>query len=105
MRRGTRDVVFLGTSQQALRAFPKPVRTKIGHQLDLVQSGEEPTDWKPMTSIGPGVREIRPRDASGAFRVIYVAAMADAIYVLHAFQKKTEATAPRDLDLATKRLA
>ena len=57
-----------------------------------------------MTSVGPGVREIRVREASGAFRVIYVAHLADAIYVLHAFQKKSRATVKRELDLAALRL-
>ena len=72
-------------------------------ELRLVQRGLEPSDWKPMRSVGPGVREIRVRDSSGAFRVLYVANLADAVYVLHAFQKKTRATANRDLDLAALR--
>jgi len=56
-----------------------------------------------MKTVGPGVREIRVRDAAGAFRVIYIATLADAVYVLHAFQKKSQATSKRDLDLATAR--
>jgi phage-related protein len=68
-----------------------------------VQSGHEPDDWKPMPAIGRGVREIRIRDAAGAFRVIYLAKLTDAIYVLHCFQKKTQKTAKGDLDLAAKR--
>ncbi len=56
-----------------------------------------------MTTIGPGVKEIRIRDASGAFRVIYVAKFAAAVYVLHCFQKKTEKTAKADLELVSKR--
>lgn len=75
----------------------------MGHQLDQVQNGLEPDDWKPMNSVGKGVKEIRIRDASGAFRVIYVAKFAAAVYVLHCFQKKTEKTSKADLDLATKR--
>ena len=74
-----------------------------GHQLDRVQNGYEPDDWKPMHSVGQGVKEIRIRDAAGAFRVIYVAKFADAVYVLHCFQKKTEKTSKTDLDLAAKR--
>jgi phage-related protein len=62
-----------------------------------------PSDWKPMTFIGPGVREIRIRQASGAYRVIYLATIGDAVHVLHAFQKKTQATAKRDMDLARAR--
>ena len=56
-----------------------------------------------MSSVGPGVREIRVRDAAGAFRVLYLAKLADAVYVLHCFQKKTEKTAKADVDLATRR--
>ena len=87
-----------------LRAFPETARREVGHQLDLVQRGLEPDDWKPMPSIGPAVREVRVRDQAGAFRVVYTATRPEAIYVLHAFQKKTRATAKRDLDLAKARL-
>lgn len=71
--------------------------------MDLVQNGREPDDWKPMHSVGQGVREIRIRDITGVYRVIYVAKFADAIYVLHCFQKKTQKTRKADLDLAGQR--
>jgi phage-related protein len=67
----------------------------VGYQLDKVQGGEEPSDWKPMSTLGQGVQEIRIRDESGAFRVMYVAKFEQAIYVLHCFQKKTEQRARR----------
>lgn len=86
-----------------LRAFPLAARREAGHQIDQVQNGHEPDDWKPMNTVGPGVREIRIRDATGAFRIVYVAKFADAVYVLHCFQKKTEKTSKTDLELATKR--
>ena len=73
-----------------------------------VQFGEEPHDWKPMPSVGPGVREIRVREASGAFRVIYVAHFEAAVYVLHAFQKKSKrgiATPNKDMNMIRQRLA
>lgn len=76
----------------------------MGFELRRVQLGMNPSDWKPMKSTGPGVREIRVRDSHGAFRVLYVSTLADAVYVLHAFQKKTQKTAKRDLDLATLRM-
>ena len=79
------------------------VKREAGHQLDQVQNGQEPDDWKPMITVGQGVREIRIRDAVGAFRVIYIAKFADAVYVLHCFQKKTEKTSRADVDLAAKR--
>jgi phage-related protein len=71
--------------------------------LDRVQRGLDPDDWKPMTTIGPGVREIRVRDATGAYRVVYVAKFVEAVYVLHAFQKKSPRTSPRDLGVAQSR--
>jgi phage-related protein len=99
----TKPIEFRGKSLDDLRDFPLPARREAGHQLDLVQNGQEPDDWKPMHTVGQGVKEIRIRDAAGAFRVIYVAKFADAVYVLHCFQKKTEKTSKTDLDLAAKR--
>ena len=100
-----KPIVFLGDALKSVREFPEDVRRTIGHELRDVQFGEEPSDWKPMPSVGPGVREIRVREASGAFRVIYVAHLEAAIYVLHAFQKKTQKTSQRDIDLARGRLS
>jgi phage-related protein len=99
-----KSVVFLGDSLDRVRAFPERARRDAGFQLDRVQRELEPDDWKPIPTIGPGVREIRVRDASGIFRVVYVAHFAEAVYVLHAFQKKTQRTSPRDLALAQSRL-
>ena len=94
---------FRGSALADLRAFPTEARREAGHQLDRVQHGLEPDDWKPMVIVGPGVREIRIRGATGAFRVMYVATFARTVYVLHCFQKKTQKTARVDLDLATRR--
>ncbi len=99
-----KPIAFQGTSLDDLRAFPETARREAGHQLDQVQRGLEPDDWKPMPSVGPGVRELRVRDEAGAFRVIYTATRPEAVHVLHAFQKKAQATAKRDLDLARARL-
>jgi phage-related protein len=98
-----KPIVFLGNSLEAVRGFPEAVRRDAGFQLDRVQRGLDPYDWKPMKTVGPGVRELRVRDA-GAFRVIYIATFAEAIYVLHAFQKQTQRTAKRDLGTALPRL-
>lgn len=95
-------IEFRGGSLDDLRDFPISARREAGHQLDQVQQGRDPDDWKPMRTIGQGVREIRIRDEAGAFRVIYVAKFADTIFVLHCFQKKTQATSKPDLELATK---
>jgi phage-related protein len=98
-----KPVEFLGSALEDLRAFPLTARRDAGHQIDLVQRGLTPDDWKPMNVVGPGVKEIRIRDPSGAFRLIYVAKFAAAVYVLHAFQKKTTKTAQSDIDLAARR--
>jgi phage-related protein len=86
-----------------LRAFPASARREAGHQIDQVQRGRDPDDWRPMSTVGPGVREIRIRAAAGVFRVIYMAKFADAVYVLHCLQKKTPKTGKADIDLAAKR--
>jgi phage-related protein len=100
-----KPVRFLGDSLQCLRAFPAAARHDIGFQIEALQQGRQPNDFKPMPGIGKGVEELRVRDASGAFRVIYTTRMADAVYVLHAFQKKSRATSQRDVDIARKRYA
>ena len=99
----SKPVEFRGSALEDLRAFPEAARREAGYQLDQVQHGREPDDWKPMNTIGRGVREIRIRDAAGAFRVMYVAKFDDAIYVLHCFQKKAQKTSRADLDLAAQR--
>src|SRR5712691_6403450 len=99
-----KPVTFHGDSLDRLRDFPEDARREAGHELYQVQKGLDPSDWKPMPTIGAGVREIRIRDAVGAYRVIYIATLSDAIHVLHAFRKKSQRTAQRDLDLAAVRL-
>ena len=76
----------------------------MGHQLFLVQCGLDPDDWKPMITIGIGVKEIRVKDAAGIFRTVYLATQSEAVYALHCFQKKTQQTAQRDIELARERL-
>ncbi|MCK9202684.1 MAG: type II toxin-antitoxin system RelE/ParE family toxin [Gallionella sp.] len=94
---------FVGDSLKCLREFPDDARQDAGYQLDKVQRGEQPDDFKPMPSIGLGVEELRIWDESGTYRVIYTARLADAVYVLHAFPKKTQATSDRDIELARSR--
>ena len=98
-----KDIRFCGRSLEALRGFPADARREAGYQLDRVQHGLEPTDWKAMSSIGSGVREIRIMH-EGQFRVIYITKLADAVYVLHAFQKKTQKTRKHDIDAAKQAL-
>jgi phage-related protein len=100
-----KSIVFIGDSLKRLREFPEDARHDAGYQLDKVQRGQTPDDCKPMPAIGNGVEEIRIWDDSGTYRVIYTARLRDAVYVLHAFQKKTQATSKRDVDVARQRLA
>ena len=97
-------ISFLGDSLARLRAFPDDARSQAGYQLNEVWLDNDPYDWKPMKTVGAGGREIRVREASGAYRVIYLATLPDRVLVLHAFQKKTQQTAQRDIDLAIRRL-
>jgi phage-related protein len=99
-----KKIVFLGDSLGRLRDFPDDARSEAGYQLREVQNGNDPADWKPMKTIGSGVREIRIREAGGAFRIIYVASLGEHVIVLHAFQKKTQQTPGKDIDLAANRL-
>ena len=89
--------------RKMVREFPALAKREAGHQLDRVQHGLDPTDWKPMKSVGQGVREIRIQ-YEGQFRLIYVASFEEKVYVLHAFQKKTQKTSKQDLDAAKRAL-
>ena len=95
-----RPVRFLGDSLKCLRDFPDDARHDAGYQLDKVQRGDQPDDFKPMPAIGKGVEEIRVSEPSGAYRVIYLARRVEAVYVLHSFHKKTKATPKKDLEIA-----
>jgi len=98
-----RNVRFLGDSIDRLRDFPSDARQEAGFQLDRVQAGGLPADFRPMPSVGAGVMEIRIRESNGAYRVFYVANRADRVYVLHCFQKKSQKTAKRDIELGQQR--
>jgi len=97
-----KELKFVGLSLDDLRNFPEEARRVAGFELRAVQNGLEPRDWKPMRSIGSGVKEIRIH-VLGEWRIVYVAKLADAIYVLHAFQKKSQKTNKNDIELARKR--
>jgi phage-related protein len=97
-----KPVIWLGDSLQRLRSFPADARSDIGYQLQLVQTGDPPTDFRPMPQVGQGVMEIRVH-AGSEYRVLYVARFAEAVYVLHSFVKKTQTTRKSDLNLASER--
>lgn len=93
---------FIGSSKDDLMDFPAEARREVGYELWQVQSGLPPRDFKPIPSVGAGAYEIRVH-MQGEWRVIYVTRQADAIYVLHAFQKKTQKTRKEDINLAARR--
>ena len=98
-----KPITWLGTSREDVKTFPEKVRQIVGAELMTVQSGYDPSDWKPMNNIGQGVREIRVQ-YEGQYRVIYIAKFRESIYILHAFRKKTQRTSRQDIDLARNRL-
>ena len=99
-----KPLLWVGSAREDIREFTAAVRQELGIDLRRVQSGLAPRDWKPMSSVGAGVVEIRVR-VEGAFRLMYVAKFPEGIYVLHVFQKKSQKTSGMDLDVARTRLA
>ena len=98
-----KPLLWLGDSRDVIRGFPDAARQIAGFQLWRVQRGLEPNDWKPMPSVGPGVQEIRIHTGT-EHRVFYITKFAEAVYILHAFEKRTGRTSQHDLDLARHRL-
>jgi len=97
-----KTIIFLGDSRERIRDFPEAPRLGMGRQLLRVQHGLDPQDWRPMKTVGPGVREVRVQ-VDGQFRAFYVTNLGNAVYVLHAFQKKTPQTSQQDIDLGRTR--
>ncbi len=97
-----KKIIFAGRSLDTIKIFPNKARREAGFQLDKIQQGENPTNWKPMPSIGSGVQEIRISESEDIYRIIYLAKFEEAVYVLHAFQKKTYKTSKPDLETARK---
>lgn len=100
---GEKEIRWVGSAYDDLLAFPNGPRRSAGFQLAKVLVGLEPDDWKPFDDVGAGTREIRIRDASGIYRVMYVAKFEEAVYVLHCFQKKPQATSKQDMSIAEAR--
>lgn len=97
-----KPLVWLGSSHEDIRRFPEEACQEAGFELYQVQCGREPSDWKPVFTVGPGVKEIRVHGRN-EYRVMYVAKFAEAVYVLHAFLKKTQQTSKADIELARTR--
>ncbi|MDM0021664.1 type II toxin-antitoxin system RelE/ParE family toxin [Variovorax saccharolyticus] len=98
-----REIRWVGSAYDDLLAFPLDSRRDAGFQLGKVQAGLDPTDWKPFDGVGSGTKEIRIRDASGIYRVMYIAKFEEAVYVLHCFQKKSQGTSKHDKAIAAAR--
>ena len=98
-----KPIYWVGTSYKDLLYFPVNAKQSAGYQLHRIQNGLDPENWKPFQSIGTGVKEIRISDEGNAFRIMYVAKFAERIYVLHSFQKKTQKTRTKDIDIAKAR--
>lgn len=98
-----KPVLWMGSTYKDLLAFPDAVRKKAGFQIHRLQFGLEPEDWKSMPEIGPGICEIRINDSAGVYRLMYVARLENAIYVLHCFHKKTQRTTQHDKAVARAR--
>ena len=98
-----KKLLFVGDSRKRIQAFPIDVQRNAGHELLEIQDGNEPSDLKTLVNTAPGIKELRLWDDSGTYRVVFVAKFEEAVYVLHAFQKKTQATSLKDLDLVRQR--
>jgi phage-related protein len=97
------DIGWLSDSLEVVRGYSETVRRAIGSELRLLQRGERPLHARPLKTVGRGVWELKVSEAEGQFRVVYVVKRNDRIYVLHAFQKKTQQTPQQDIELARAR--
>jgi phage-related protein len=103
MMRDEKEIRWVGSAYDDLLGFPDEPRRYAGFQLGKAQAGLDTDDWKPFSEVGAGAREIRIRDDAGIYRVMYVAKFDEAVYVLHCFQKKTQATSKQDKLIAEAR--
>lgn len=99
-----RKVVFEGDALAVIRSLPSTAKQRAGYEIDRVQRGKEPENWKPFPSIGKGVREIRIQ-LGRQFRVIYFAKFGNCVHILHVFEKKSQKTRLSDIDLARERFS
>lgn len=98
-----REVFFFKAAQKAIQGFPEGARKTLAFELELLIEGEDPTDFAPMPAVGKGVYEVRVWDDKRTFRAFYVTKYEEAVYVLHAFEKKTQKTPKKEIDIAKKR--
>lgn len=96
-----KSIVWLSVTYETIKVYPVNVRRETGYNLDKLQRGAEPSDWKPMTKIGPGVKEIRIHEGN-EYRILYVTKFKEAIYILHSFVKKTQQTTQKEMNIGRK---
>ncbi len=97
-----KPIEWIGAAKAELLDFPDDARRKAGFELRAIQQGDVPSDFKAIAVVGKGVEEIRIR-TEDAYRIFYVAKFEEAVYVLHAFQKKTQKTSRSDIELGQQR--
>ena len=97
-----KKIIWLATTHSTIKEYPDNVRREIGYNLSKIQHGLDPADWKPMTGIGQGIKEIRIH-AENEYRILYLTKFQEAIYVLHTFVKKTQQTSQKELNIGRKR--
>jgi phage-related protein len=97
-------VAWEGDSKKVISSFPDAAKYNLGFELRLLQQGQQPTDYRPMTSIGPGVFELRDQDERTWYRVIYLARVRGVIHVLHCFEKRSRETPLKEINTARQRL-
>ncbi len=97
-------IAWEGDSKEVISSFPEEARQNLGFQLRLLQQGQQPTDYRPMSTVGPGVFELRDQDERAWYRVIYLSRVRDVVHVLHCFEKKSRETPVREINTARRRL-
>jgi phage-related protein len=97
------EIVWEGDSKEVLRSFPEAVMQNFGFELWQLQQGERPLNYRPLPSVGSGVFELRDQDERGWYRVVYLSRIADVIYVLHCFEKKSREMPGKDFQKSKQR--
>ncbi|MBZ5574005.1 MAG: type II toxin-antitoxin system RelE/ParE family toxin [Acidobacteriia bacterium] len=97
-------IAWEGDSKEVISSFPDAAKNNLGFDLRLLQQGRQPTDYRPMSSVGPGVFELRDQDARAWYRVIYLSRVRDVIHVLHCFEKRSRETPMKEINTARQRL-
>ncbi len=96
-------IAWEGNAKEVVSSFPEEARQNLGFQLRLLQQGQQPTDYRPMSTIGPGVFELRDQDERAWYRVIYLSRVRSVVHVLHSFEKRSRETPAKEIRTARQR--